>query len=80
MLKRLNFIKSSLDTLNVHENGFQKGEDTKSKRIWELWKNDENTPSVRELLDRMRKVRAKENEGKSSNQEFANILKHLVSP
>jgi hypothetical protein len=77
MLKRLNFIKTSLDTLSVHENGFQKGEETRVKRIWELWKNDENTPSIGDVLDRMRKVRAKENEGKSSNQEFDKILNQM---
>lgn len=74
MLKRLNFINKSLDTMNIRENGQTLAEDTKSKRIWQLWKNDENTPSVRDVLDHMRKLKEKENEGKSSNQEFAKIL------
>ena len=74
MLKRLNFINKSLDTMKIRENGQTLAEDTKSKRIWQLWKNDENTPSVRDVLDHMRKLKEKENEGKSSNQEFAKIL------
>ena len=74
MLKRLNFIKTSLDSLQINDIGQKVSDDTKSKRIWELWKNDENTPSVREVLDRMRKIKDKENNGKSTNQEFDKIL------
>ena len=67
MLKRLNFIKTSLESLQVNDSGLGASNDTKSKRIWELWKNDENTPSVREVLDHMRKLKEKENKGKTSN-------------
>lgn len=77
MLKRLNFIKNNLDTLEVNESGQMASNDTKSKRIWELWKNDENTPSVREVLDHMRKLKEKENKGKTSNQEFDKILNQM---
>ena len=77
MLKRLNFIKTNLDNLEVNELGQMASNDTKSKRIWELWKNDENTPSVREVLDHMRKLKEKENKGKTSNQEFDKILSQM---
>ena len=56
--KRLQFLRSTLDNLNpslTRYNNIEKAENTKSKRIYELWKHDQDTPTVQDTLDYIRK-------------------------
>lgn len=53
MLKRLNYLRNSLINHNAKESTFYNREianKIKDERILELWKNDQEKPSVYEII------------------------------
>lgn len=63
MLKRLNFLRNSLDSHNPKETTQylrDQAAKRKDERILELWKNDLEKPSVYELVQQMRSQREQE--------------------
>ena len=56
MMKRLNFLRNSLDSHNPHETTLRMRDNAQKKRderILELWRKDQMQPSVETLISRM---------------------------
>ena len=74
--KRLNYLRSTIDELNptmTRLSSIEKAEDTRSKRIYELWKHDQDAPSVKETLDYIRNMPGGDKTG-TSKLEFEKII------
>ena len=79
MLKRLNFLRNSLESHNPRETTQHLREQAlkrRDERILELWKNDLDKPSVYEMVQQMK--RAKEEENMHSSK-FNNMLNSIGS-
>lgn len=58
MIKRLNYLRNSLETHNSRETTQHlrdEAEKRRDERIMELWKNDLEKPSVYDLVSKMKK-------------------------
>ena len=56
MMKRLNFLRNSLDSHNPHETTLRMRDNAQKKRderIMELWRKDQMQPSVETLISKM---------------------------
>ena len=57
MMKRLNFLRSSLDSHNPHETTLHMRDNAakrRDERIMELWRKDQMAPTVQELVSKMK--------------------------
>lgn len=78
MIKRLNYLKNSLETHNSRETTQhlrEEAEKRRDERIMELWKNDLEKPSVYDLISKMRKTH--ENDNNKSNK-FNHMLNSIM--
>lgn len=74
--KRLNYLRSTIDELNptlTRLSSIEKAEDTRSKRIYELWKHDQDVPTVKETLEYIRNMPGGDKTG-TSKLEFEKII------
>ena len=74
MLKRLNFLRNSLSSHNANQTtNFlrDKANKIRDDRILELWKMDQEKPSVYELVQNMKVKREQEN---ATSSTFNNLL------
>jgi len=74
MLKRLNFLRNQLQTHNPRETtqyNRELAEQQRNERILELWKLDQEKPSVYELVQNMRQRRKEEN---ITSNEFNHMM------
>ncbi len=56
MMKRLNFLRNSLDSHNPHETTIRMRDNANKKRderILELWRKEQLKPTVEELVSKM---------------------------
>jgi hypothetical protein len=77
MLKRLNFLRNQLQTHNPRETtqyNRELAEQQRNERILELWKLDQEKPSVYELVQNMRKRRQEEN---ITSREFNQLMEQV---
>ena len=74
MIKRLNYLKNSLETHNSRETTQHlrdEAEKRRDERIMELWKNDLEKPSVYDLVSKMKKQQELQNQ---KSNKFVNML------
>ena len=74
MMKRLHFLRNSLDTHNPQETTLRMRDNAARKRderILELWNRDKAQPPVEELVQRMRAEQAKQPRRDFSEHDFA---------
>ena len=77
MLKRLNFLRNSLESHNPRETTMHLREQAVKKRderILELWKSDLEKPSVYEMVQQMKNQREQEN---MHSSKFNNMLNSI---
>ena len=77
MLKRLNFLRNSLETHNTRETTHHLRDQALKKRderILELWKNDLEKPSVYEMVQQMKKNHDMENMHSSKFNHMLNSI------
>ena len=63
MMKRLNFLRNSLDSHNPHETTLRMRDNAQTKRderILELWRKDQMQPSVETLISKMVQGKSKQ--------------------
>ena len=82
MLKRLNFLRNSLDLHNsrvtteaLRENAARK----RDERILELWSKDQNRPSVPQLVEKMRWEKMQEKRDDFDTNATPNELDHTMT-
>ena len=74
MMKRLHFLRNSLDSHNPHETTLRMRDNAAKKRderILELWNRDKMQPPVEELVQRMRVEQSKQPRHDFSEHDFA---------
>ena len=74
MMKRLHFLRNSLDSHNPQETTLRMRDNAARKRderILELWNRDKAQPPVEELVQRMRAEQAKQQRHDFSEHDFA---------
>lgn len=80
MLKRLNFLRNSLQAHNPRETTQHNREQNlrkRDERILELWKLDQEKPSVYELVQNMKKQREYDNQTAKEFNQIFNSLQHV---
>lgn len=77
MLKRLNYLRNSLENHNSRETTQhlrELAERRRDERIMELWKSDLEKPSVYELVHKMKKQQEEENKQSSKFMAMLNSI------
>jgi len=81
MMKRLNFLRNSLDSHNPHETTLRMRDNAMKKRderILELWHKDQMQPTVQELVNKMILEKSKEarHDWIDDNEDVESFIEH----
>ena len=80
-MKRLNFLRNSLDSHNPHETTLRMRDNAMKKRderILDLWRKDQMQPSVKTLVNKMMAEKSQNvrNDWSDDNEDGESLIEH----